>query len=356
MLVNWGDGSPVESVTVNQSADTFTGDHVYATGGVFIVTVTAVDDDGGASVNVLSSAVVQGVGLVDGTLYIIGTDGRDHVDLKFNEKKDQLKVDVKLNQAGSDGGSDGGGDHIKQTFAISEIDRIVAYLCGGDDHYIGGSDGGSDGGVDAAISQFVFGGAGNDHIHGSQAVDMIDGGEGNDRIYGRRGDDVIVDLAGNNRIHGGSGNDTITTGDGDDDIDGNQGDDIIHAGHGRNKVDGGHGNDIVVGGAGNDCIEGDQGNDLLIGGTGRDRMEGGHGNDLIVASSAANDNDLAALQAALAHWTSGDLVAALVDLGAITDDLDKDDLEGEQGLDELIGGIGDKLKQSSELTARCRAG
>jgi hypothetical protein len=38
------------------------------------------------------------------------------------------------------------------------------------------------------------------------------------------------------------------------------------------------------------------------------------------------------------------LAAALVDLGAITDDGDKDDLKGEQGFDELIDGVGDKLK------------
>ena len=36
---------------------------------------------------------------------------------------------------------------------------------------------------------------------------------------------------------------------------------------------------------------------------------------------------------------------ALVDLGALTDDGDKDGLKGKKGIDELIGGIGDKLKQ-----------
>ena len=40
-------------------------------------------------------------------------------------------------------------------------------------------------------------------------------------------------------------------------------------------------------------------------------------------------------------------LGALVDLGAITDDGDKDDLTGGKGLDELIGGIADKLKASS---------
>ena len=89
-------------------------------------------------------------GMSDGTLYIIGTDGRDHVDLKFKSRKDELKVDIKLDQKGSDGGSDnrsdGGRDRIRRTFTASSIERIVTYLCGGDDHYNGGSDAGSDGG------------------------------------------------------------------------------------------------------------------------------------------------------------------------------------------------------------------
>lgn len=100
----------------------------------------------------------------------------------------------------------------------------------------------------------------------------------------------------------------------------------------------------MVGGAGNDKIYGDKGDDLLIGGTGKEKMRGGHGDDLMVASSTANDNDVASLDAALADWTSGDLAGALVDLGAITDDLDKDYLKGDKGHDELFGGVGDKLK------------
>lgn len=277
VLVNWGDGSPVEAVSVDQDANTFSGNHVNATGGVFTVTLSVIDDDGGVSTDVLSSAVVQGVGVVDGTLCIIGTLGRDHVNLKFNEKKNELKVDVKLNQTGgsdggSNGGSDGGGDRIKQTFAISAIDRIVAYLCDGDDQYNGGSNGGSDGDSDAAISQFVFGGGGND------------------------------------------------------------------------KIKGGRGNDVLVGGSGNDDIQGGSGADIIIGGTGKDKLQGGSGNDLIIGGSTANENDLAALDQALAVWSSDDLTTALNFVGTVTDDNERDDLFGEQGDDYLHYGNGDKRK------------
>ncbi len=139
-----------------------------------------------------------GVTLIGSTLYIIGTDGRDDVKLKFNEKKDELKVDVKLNQGGSDGGSDGGhhkgkhkggsdggkdkgkhkggsdggsdggGKHIKQTFAISAIDRIVTYLCAGKDKLNGGR------GNDLLIG----GSAENENALASLEAAMADWGQG----------------------------------------------------------------------------------------------------------------------------------------------------------------------------------
>ena len=277
--IDWGDGSLTEEIAVDQTADSFSGSHDYKDGGFYTITVTMADGDGETAVET-TSAVVTGVNVVDGTLYVIGTDGRDHVKLKFNEKKDELKVDVKLNKGQkhghSDGGSDGGGDRIKQTFPLSSIDRVVSYLCGGDDHYKGGSDGGSDGGrdgnADEAISQFVF------------------GGDGNDRIKGGRG------------------------------------------------------NDVLSGGAGKDDLKGGSGNDILIGGGGKDKLKGGRGDDLLSGGSAVNENELVCLDHALADWASGDLAEALDDLDGLTDDGDKDDLNGKKGDDHLLGGAGDKLK------------
>ncbi|MCP4782529.1 MAG: hypothetical protein GY903_24070, partial [Fuerstiella sp.] len=130
VIVKWGDGSdpdndntPGETLTsVDQLNDLFTATHHYPNGGIYSINVSVLDDNGGLA-SASTTAVVIGVGLVDGTLYIVGTDERDHVNLKFNKKKDELKVDAKLNQGGRHGGSDGGKDKRK-----------------------GGSDGGSDGG------------------------------------------------------------------------------------------------------------------------------------------------------------------------------------------------------------------
>ena len=195
-IVDWGDGTPSVEVTVNAANRTFTGSHTYATGGIFQVTVTVIDDDGGTVVST-THAVVEGVGVVNGTLYIIGTDGRDHVKLKQDDKKGTLKVNVKLNQGGSDA------DHIKETFVASTINRVVAFLFDGDDHYDGRS---------AAIPQMVFGGNGDDHISGGRGNDALFGGAGNDHISGGLGADILVGGTGKDKIKGGDGNDLLIGG------------------------------------------------------------------------------------------------------------------------------------------------
>lgn len=375
VLVNWGDGSPLEAVNVDQATNTFSGSHFYADGGIYRVSVIVTDDDGDSSSAVATTSVIQGVGLVDGVLYVIGTDGKDVINIRQNERRDRVTVNARLDvgqkgHGGSDGGSDGGIDRIDAVFSAADVELIVVYGCDGDDQiHLGGgeSDGGSDGGADSpddvSVNAIIYGGAGNDHIRDGQGNDYIDGGEGDDRITGRRGDDIIVDLFGDNRIKGGYGNDTITTGNGDDDIDGNQGDDLIIAGGGRNKVDGGHGNDTIITGSGNDDLSGNQGNDVisggegddridgghgrdvLIGGTGADRIDGNHDDDLLIGGSTANEDDDAALDTALAAWASDDLAGTLLSLGTISDDGDKDDLTGGKSTDHLIGGASDKLKQ-----------
>ena len=113
---------------------------------------------------------------------------------------------------------------------------------------------------------------------------------------------------------------------------------------GNDRLKGRGGNGVLSGGAGKDRLDGSHGLDILIGGTGKDKLSGGKGDDLLIAGSTANEDDASALVAALADWTAGDLAAALVDLGALTDDGDQDDLKGGKGDDRLFGGAGDKLK------------
>lgn len=55
-------------------------------------------------------------------------------------------------------------------------------------------------------------------------------------------------------------------------------------------------------------------------------------------------NGDAAVDLALASWTSGNSAAAMIDLGALFEDGHKDDLKGDRGDDELVGSAYDKMK------------
>ncbi|MCA9011500.1 MAG: hypothetical protein KDB01_17225, partial [Planctomycetaceae bacterium] len=286
VTVNWGDGT-VENVSVDQLADTFRGSHEYANGGLYSVVVSATDSNGASSGEYTFDAFVEGIGIVDGTLYIIGTNGRDDVKLKLDQKKNRLTVDAKFGQdrghgrpgCGDDNRRDREKDRIKLTTTASDIERIVAFLRDGDDKYDGG---GSDGG----------------YGHGHQDADRIN----------------IRQL-----IFGGNGN---------DDLSGGRWMDAIFGGAGRDKIDGKDGNDILIGGEGRDYLKGGRGKDLLIGGLlGKDFSDGAFLDDI---------------DAAMVEWASGNIADTLNSLGSIVDDNTADSLVGERKKDTLFPGVRDR--------------
>ncbi len=358
VTVNWGDGTS-EDVSVDQSADSFMGEHNYASGGIFTITVTVTDSDGAVSNTETTSAVVKGAGLVNGTLFVIGTDGKDVIHVHEHWRRDRITVHAHLDiQHRGRWHRHATSTHVYETYAAADVDQIVVHALAGNDHvHVGGYFFGN-----TAKDAVIFGGDGNDHIVSSQGNDTIDGGAGSDFISSRGGNDVIVDLTGDNYVHAGDGDDVVTTGNGNDCIHGGSGDDQINAGDGHNWASGGSGNDIIiagigndrlngdlnndliVGGGGNDRIDGGRGRDVLIGGTGSDRVNGGNSGDLLIGGSAENASDMASLDAALSAWADGDLSAALLNLGTISDDAARDILKGGRGTDELIGGAGDKVR------------
>src|SRR5207302_291125 len=68
----------------------------------------------------------------------------------------------------------------------------------------------------------IFGGAGDDILHGQRGNDTISGGAGADALYGQRGDDTLNGDAGNDLLSGGAGNDKAYGGEGDDTVIGDQ--------------------------------------------------------------------------------------------------------------------------------------
>lgn len=261
--IDWGDGTN-ESFAGQAGVPTPTGSfsqgHQYQNGGIYTIIVT-VEDQHGATATDTTNAFVTGVGIVDGTLFVIGTDSKDHVNIRLDGDS-EIKVDAKLGNGKSD----------VQRFDSTDVDSIEIYV-----------------------------GDGNDHV----------------------------------KIHEPNINSTTASW---------YTSSIIDGGNGKDHLTGGSGRDVLVGGLGDDHLDGGSGMDILIGGDGKDKLKGGSDNDLLIGG-ITSENDSTAFDAALTSWSEGDADLALLHLGTLTDDNDKDDLAGENGDDFLVGGVGDKVKQ-----------
>ena len=121
-----------------------------------------------------------------------------------------------------------------------------------------------------AGDDFIWGGAGNDQLHGdvpdtsSSLFDEFEFGLGS-----------IV--AGDDTIEGGDGDDSIWGGHGNDVISGDAGDDTIYGDEGADTLSGNTGADNIFGYAGDDIIRGGEGDDSIRGGTGADDFQFGDG-------------------------------------------------------------------------------
>lgn len=99
-------------------------------------------------------------------------------------------------------------------FVLTGYRKFKVYGHGGDDIICVGP---------RSESSKIYGGSGNDIIHGTIRADYIHGGAGNDTIYGYSGDDELRGSTGNDTIRGGSGGDEIHGGTGLDVLSGGRG-------------------------------------------------------------------------------------------------------------------------------------
>lgn len=195
VIVDWGDGNS-ETIQLTGGERTLSPTHAYATGGVFNVTVSVADDDMGIDFG-STTVVVTGVGVVGNTLYVVGTDGDDHVSINqtgngllkvhasFLADPDEPRV---IDPSDYPGG----------------ISHIVMILCSGDDH--------------ATISDRVMlpviidGGDGDDHLKAGGGGAVLLGGNGNDMLIGGSGNDILIGGTGLDRLVGGRGEDFLAGG------------------------------------------------------------------------------------------------------------------------------------------------
>lgn len=175
VTVSWGDGTPVEILpasAVDQAGDTFSHAHTYASGGIFTITVTVADEDGGVSAARTATAFVSGVGVMNGTLYVIGTNDHDHVTINKAGAVYRVHADF-LNDRGG-----------FRDVPTAGVQRIFMLLADGDDTAT----------ISAGITipAIIDGGKGNDHLKGGGGRNVLIGGLGADRLVGGAADDLLI--------------------------------------------------------------------------------------------------------------------------------------------------------------------
>jgi hypothetical protein len=192
--VDWGDGSPPEPLTLVQGAGfgTLSGSHIYVAGGVYTVTVTLTDDDTGNDQST-TLAVITGVGVNNGVLYIVGTNDSDGDNVSVNAfGENEVRVHA---------------DFVPEpfrTFDLGQIDQIIAYLCDGDDHMTIANN--------ISTPAILHGGADNDDLIAGGGPTVLLGKSGDDRLVGGSGRDVLIGGTGLDRLTGSSSDDVLIGG------------------------------------------------------------------------------------------------------------------------------------------------
>lgn len=187
--IDWGDGTTSAGL-VDQGTGTVTADHAYAAGGYYDVTLTLVDNDSDQDI-AMTATVIAGVGVQNGVLNLVGSDGNDKFKVFKSWHSDDLHVLSRL-----DGGSyswqavDGPIDEINMQlgdgddvgFVSRRIHTDAVIDSGtGDDLLVGG--GGND---------ILLAGAGYDTLFGGGGRDLMIGGTESDLIFGDGGSDILI--------------------------------------------------------------------------------------------------------------------------------------------------------------------
>jgi ELWxxDGT repeat protein len=185
VTINWGDGSPVQSVVTNQSAGA---NHVFTQAGTYAVVVTATDKDGGATTATWSikvSAVAlepdpNNPALTD--LVVGGTTGADTILFLSGSAPGSVQVNLNGSALGS----------------FKPTGRIIAFGQAGNDQI-------------AVSSSITL----PSELHGGAGDDLLVGGGGDNILVGGTGDDILIGSGKHNVLIGGLGSDLLI-GSGDD--------------------------------------------------------------------------------------------------------------------------------------------
>ncbi len=201
VVIDWGDGAVGDShdgtgsvsLTSNGGSGAVVATHAYAQAGIYEVTVTLLDDDGGET-QLTTTILITGVRLTqDGELQVVGTAGRDHINvLRIGPPHAAtIRVNAKFNQGVA------GGPPLMFDVPQAAVTGIRISLGDGNDHAI----------IHPQItaSGWIDGGPGNDVLHGGGGNDTLIAGTGSNTLTGGGGNDVFVGVDDDDNLQGGSG-------------------------------------------------------------------------------------------------------------------------------------------------------
>jgi hypothetical protein len=181
--INWGDGSPVQTVGPTAGNGTLTTvGHAFLTDGTYTASVTAKDKNGGVSASVSATAVTVTTSLFQGGVLRVGGTQKIN-NITFTLVSGKINVIVNGAAVGSYAG----------------VGRIEAY--GGPNSDIIRVD------PSITVPAMLDGGAGNDVLQGGSGDDLLIGGAGNDILIGGAGRNVLIGGAGTDILRGGLGDD-----------------------------------------------------------------------------------------------------------------------------------------------------
>ncbi|MBL8873046.1 MAG: DUF642 domain-containing protein, partial [Planctomycetaceae bacterium] len=283
VTVEWGDGTSEILYNFNSTGRAYAGSHFYQKVGVYEIKLTLLDDDGGVDTTTAFVAI-RGTNLINGVLYVIGSDLRDVIDVDW----DCDKLEVRL-------GNDDCDDQVVK-FPLAAVRSILVSGGFGNDSIsidrpasipVKIQDDGGDNCIDADEGQeLVIAGAGNDHIDLGDGLFWIDAGNGNNDIEVGDGHGEIISGSGFDEVETGAGNHVIRVGHGGSriDIDGD-GNNLIVAGDGDNRIETRNGNQDITTGAGNDYIYTKDGNVFINAGHGNNTIYAGDGFHRVITGS-----------------------------------------------------------------------
>jgi Ca2+-binding RTX toxin-like protein len=204
--INWGDGSPVQTVarTPGNGAGV-TVSHVFTDSGTYPVTVTATDQDGHTSAPVSQTVTITPweiqtqpdpvhAGKTIQVLVVGGSTGAD--DIAIDRGPHGRGIEVVINQKGPH-------KQLEQLFT-APIDRIVVYGQAGNDSIVVSDD--------VKQTSELYGGDGNDTLAGGGGDNILVGGDGNDLLSGGRGRNLMIGGAGKDELRGGCRGDILIGG------------------------------------------------------------------------------------------------------------------------------------------------